>query len=196
MTEYRHTYTGSSPWPLIRKEGTTAWRPMSREELAQATEDGVCDPLPDDYRPEYAVRDNGTDDWQPLDDYEAWQAGVWLPPGTNTFGVRDDLATPDQLAARSQGNYDPRPASGEHVAKRVIIVCARCGKRLTEIHDFEHRHLAHDLQSGAWGRGIRAKCSDCYGPLDLPRTDHEDLWRSLERARATKKVVTVKVGDL
>lgn len=135
------------------------------------------------------------DIWEPITEDEAKQAGVWRDPRGGQYGVKDELATTEQLAARDKGRYDVRNASGPHIAKRVRAVCAECGNLLTEFHDYEKRPLSHDTQSGAWKRDLGAsKCRQCFEPLAIVLIDQEAVLDALERARESGKVQTVRVG--
>jgi hypothetical protein len=111
------------------------------------------------------------------------------------YGVRDELATPEQLAARTAGRYDPRPASGVRIAQRLKLVCVRCGRPLGEVVDFEHRHLFHSLRTGTWTRmPSDLKCRDCYAPLEPSAIDLDAIERALGRAREKGRPITVKIG--
>lgn len=117
------------------------------------------------------------------------------PRRRQQLGVRDDLATPEQLTARHQGIYDPRPASGAHVARRVELLCGSCGERLAEVHDFERRSLTHALQTNRWYRQPNdLKCRNCYEPLDYVGIDYEAIARKLQQSRERNKVERLKIG--
>lgn len=110
------------------------------------------------------------------------------------WGVRDDLATPEQLAARWKGVYDPRPASGALVAVRVHLHCVRCNKHLGDVVEFEKRVLYHSLIDKQWQRQpVGLRCTDCFGPFEFAvRADQ--IEQALERARAAGRPRALKIG--
>lgn len=114
------------------------------------------------------------------------------------YGIIDKLATHDEIEkAKREGIYDPRPASGSHLARRVIVRCDSCGAVLAEVHDFEHRMLVHSLTDQRWYRGLRGmKCRKCYGPLDLVTVDGDVIQSAIAVARDSGRTKTVKVGRL
>lgn len=140
---------------------------------------------------EYEVRVG--DDWLPISEAEARTMGIWSDPRGEQFGVGDALATPEQLSARHEGRYDPRPASGQYVARRVNIRCRSCGTALAEVHDFEHRYLCHSLHDRRWSRNVTvAKCRDCSARI----VDLGPVLAALDEARTDGKPKTVWVGRL
>ncbi len=156
----------------------------------------------------YSVREPGGE-WVVIDDERAKSLGIWTDPRGGQYFVKDSRATPEQVQARDKGRYDPRPASGNHVARRVVIICSKCGKELSEIHDFEKRPLVRDLQKSEWVRmytnatgsnggvemlsGLRAKCMDCHDALTLPNVKMERIEEALLRSREVGKLVRKKV---
>ncbi|MGM1030606.1 MAG: hypothetical protein ACQEWM_12180 [Actinomycetota bacterium] len=141
----------------------------------------------------YAVREGDT--WRLLSEDEARVARVWRDPRREDVGVHDDLATPEQLRVRREGAYDPRPASGAFVARRVIILCLSCGKPLAEVHDFERRYLCHSLVDQRWYPSLTGlKCNQCFQSHDVVQVDGDRVLAALDRARASDRTKTVTVG--
>lgn len=115
------------------------------------------------------------------------------------WGVSDRLATPEQLAARKTGVYDPRDASGPHVALRVKVRCARCGQKTGEVHDFEKRILYRSMRDKRWYMSLSAarwKCTRCFDELEPITVDADVLQQKLDRAREDDTPTNVKVGAM
>ena len=136
-------------------------------------------------------------EWVDISEEEAKSAGVWHDPRGGQYGVRDELATSDELAARDKGIYDPRPASGARIAKRLTLLCGRCLTPLGEVHDFEKRPLYYSHRSHAWTRAPgKLKCRECFGPLDYFGMDLAEIEHELELARTRSKTRNVKIGAM
>lgn len=111
------------------------------------------------------------------------------------FGVGDQLATPDQLARRDRGLYDPRPSSGEFVARRVRLRCIRCGATLGHVDEYAHRILYHSVRENWWTRQPSGfKCRDCFAPLEEFKVNLDAIEAAVDRARHAGKVAQLKIG--
>lgn len=131
--------------------------------------------------------------------------------GNIQMGVSDDLATPWQLEnCWIDGHYDPRPASGEAIARRLTIRCTRCNKGLIEVWQYEKRPLIKNIQQHEQGRepsGSKAtwsrftsgylKCSTCYEPLQSPAILVTEIARRYAMAkRDNKQSVGYRVASM
>jgi len=120
------------------------------------------------------------------------------PEGRNhveQFGVRDTLATPEQLSARSQGRYDPRDASGGFVATRVKLHCARCGAHLGNVVEFELRTLFFARQDARWRIGPGGMKCPCFGS-DAFKVDLTAIEARVEVARNAGKPRSMNIGHM
>lgn len=114
----------------------------------------------------------------------------------NQFGVRDDLATPGELAARDKGLYDPRGASGDRGNVLVKLWCVKCGSQLGELVSFEKRDLFHSRRENTWTRGPSdMKCRACFLPLEGFPVDMDAINAAAETARHAGRTKHVKIGS-
>jgi hypothetical protein len=119
------------------------------------------------------------------------------PTWQGQHGVKDDLATPEQLAARDKGLYDPRPASGEHIATRVKLHCVRCGSHLGNVVEFEERLLFYSRSTQRWTREPRGlKCARCYAPLEGFGVDVVAIQKRVDDARHAGAARSLNIGDM
>src|SRR5690606_24667972 len=134
--------------------------------------------------------------WVRVSEEEARRRGIWEDPRGGQVGVRDEMATPEELAARDKGAYDPRPASGPFVARRVRLRCARCGETVGHVDEYEKRILFHSVRTGRWARGLGGmKHPECYAPLETFAVDLGAVQRAFESARREDRLVQMKLGS-
>lgn len=111
------------------------------------------------------------------------------------FGVSDSQATPEQQQVRVQGMYDPRPASGALVARRVRLRCCRCGVPLGHVDEHEVRILFHSIREKRWTLRVQGmKCQPCFEPLEPFLVDMDEIERAISRAQRSDTVVNLKLG--
>lgn len=135
------------------------------------------------------------DEWVSVTDEEARAVGVWRDARGGQYHVRDHMATAEQLAAREAGRYDPRPASGAHVADLVVVRCVECGARVADVAQFERRRLARNVQTGRWYRDLDRwspfQCLAC--DRDRGEVDVDKIAKVAARAASEGRKLTVKV---
>lgn len=114
----------------------------------------------------------------------------------NQYGVVDPLATPEQIAARHQGHYDPRPASGEKGKVLVSLRCVHCGKTLGNVTDYAKRPLFYSESKKSWTRTPSGlKCKDCFAPLEGFPVDMDAINAAIEKARHAGRTKVLKIGS-
>ncbi|WJL95859.1 hypothetical protein QSU92_01130 [Microbacterium sp. ET2] len=139
------------------------------------------------------------DVWVDITEEDARAAGVWRDPRGDTFGVKDPLATREQLGARDKGAYDPRPASGEFIRNLVVVRCGDCGERIATIEKYEGRILLHNAATGRryWSDLFRwslYRCASCEpGLRDIVPRNTSKIESAIERAESDSRTVTVKI---
>lgn len=114
-----------------------------------------------------------------------------------TFRIGDPLANDEQKQRRSDGRYDPRPASGAFVARRLRLRCVRCGDLLGHVDEYEHRLLFHSVRESRWTmRPSGLKCRECYEPLEAFPVDLDEILARVDAARHAVRTINAKIGAM
>lgn len=134
--------------------------------------------------------------WVSMSEDEARTRGIWRDPRGGQYQVRDPLAAPEQVEARDKGFYDPRPASGPFVAALVLVRCAECGARISDVEEYERRILVHHLPTGRryWSdldRWSLYRCGEC--DRGQQEVDTSKVRAAIDRARLVGRKITTKI---
>ncbi len=118
-------------------------------------------------------------------------------PRIDQYGVYDELATPEQLAQRQRGRYDPRSASGERVRVLVKLWCGRCGEHLGDVAEFAKRDLFYSVRADSWTRepsDLNLKCQTCSSAGEAFTIDWDAINTGIEKSRHAGRTKHVKIG--